>query len=260
MNPGSTATATLYETYVNTQIGTLHRADTDEFESYARHYRKCLLPHLPASRGARILDLGCGMGHLLYFLEQEGFRNYLGIDIGAQQIACCRNAVTGRVELVDDSAEYLRANTGAFDAIVCIDVLEHLDDEPLFDLARAAHTALRPGGRMIVGVPNAACVTTLMTRYSDLTHRRLLTEISLRQLFLNSGFDQIELHPLEKRVVRSFRHRGAFWAWRIRERLVRWLLLELYQQLMEGAVPEILTVNILGVATRTADEPAQSHL
>src|SRR5438445_12979718 len=79
----ASATSALYETYVSTALGRTHRADREEFESYARHYRTCYAPHLPDDRKAKILDLGCGMGHFLYFLKQAGYANHWGIAIGA---------------------------------------------------------------------------------------------------------------------------------------------------------------------------------
>src|SRR5258708_22737642 len=141
--------AALYDTYVSTQLGSLHRADRDEFESYARHYRAYYAPHLPEARDARILDLGCGMGHFLYFLKQAGYTNHLGIDIGAEQIAFCRDVVTTQAELVEDSSSYLNAHAQTYDAVVCIDVLEHVDDEELFTLCRGVHSAPPPSGRFI---------------------------------------------------------------------------------------------------------------
>ena len=246
MTPTASA---LYANYVSTHFGALHRATPDELESYARHYRGAYTPHLPADKAAKILDIGCGLGHFLYFLKQAGYTNYLGIDIGREQVALCREHVTPNVEQVAETTTYLRARPTEFDAIVCIDVLEHLGDEELLELCDAVRGALKPNGRFIVSVPNAACLTTLMTRYSDLTHRRLFSEVSLRQLFLTAGFTDILLLPLEKRVVRSHRNRLEYWLWRLRDRLARWLLHEAYTHLMEGAIPTILTVNILGVAT-----------
>jgi hypothetical protein len=79
-------------------------------------------------------------------------------------------------------------------------VLEHLADDELWQGLSATKEALTPGGRLIVSVPNASCLTALMTRYGDLTHRRLFTEGSMGQLLQAVGFRDIEMFPNEKEL------------------------------------------------------------
>src|SRR5439155_26972464 len=51
-----------------------------------RVFRKVLLPLLPADKQARILDLGCGYGEFLCFLQKEGYQNAAGIDLNRRQL------------------------------------------------------------------------------------------------------------------------------------------------------------------------------
>jgi len=245
----------LSETYVRTLFSRIHASTPEEFESYARHCLACYAPLLPADRAAPILDLGCGMGHFLYFLKQQGYTGHWGIDSGADQVAFCRERVTDRVERTTDTVGYLRDRPGRFAAIVCNDVLEHLADEALFPLLDAVRGALAPGGRLIASVPNAACITALTTRYADLTHKRLFTEGSLTQLLLSAGFEDVRLYPREQRVVREHRSRLHAWAWRARERFARFMLAELHRHLMEGAMPQVLSINLLCSAERGGAPP-----
>jgi len=240
----------LYENYLSTHFGSVRAVDPDAFESYARHYRAVFSPLLPAARDARIVEVGCGLGHFLHFLKSEGYANHWGIDIGREQIDFCRENVTPQVSLVPNTAAFLDERRGQYDAIVFLDVLEHLEDDLLLVILKAAKEALVPGGRVIVSVPNAACVTALMTRYGDLTHRRLFTEGSLSQLFRTVGFTGVEMLPNEKKVIHSFRSRPERWLWGLRDRLVRWLLAEFYRHLMEGAIPRVQTINLIGVGRR----------
>jgi 2-polyprenyl-3-methyl-5-hydroxy-6-metoxy-1,4-benzoquinol methylase len=55
-----------------------------------------------------------------------------------------------------------RFEAGCFDAIVCIDVLEHLD-HPRAALANM-HEALAPGGLMVIKLPNAMSLKGLITK------------------------------------------------------------------------------------------------
>jgi len=240
----------LNERYVTTHFSKLRTLTPDEFESYARFYRVAFTPHLPPDRQARILEVGCGLGQFLYFLKQEEYVNHWGIDIGREQVDSCRRSVTDQVEWVDDTRAYLAQRTGYYSAIVFIDVLEHIEDEDLFPLLEAARGALTDTGKIIISVPNAACITSLTTLYGDLTHKRLFTEGSLSQLLLAAGFSNVQIAPHEKKVIRSFRSRRQKWLWRLRERLVRWLLSEFHQHLMEGSYPQVQTISLLAVAQK----------
>jgi 2-polyprenyl-3-methyl-5-hydroxy-6-metoxy-1,4-benzoquinol methylase len=238
----------LHERYLSTHFSGLRSVHTDGVESYARHYRRVYAPVLPADKSARILDVGCGLGHFLYFLKTEGYVHHWGIDLGGEQIRHCQEKITPQVERVSNTTAYLEERTEQFDAIVFIDVLEHLADDELWQVLSATKDALTPGGRLIVSVPNAACLTALMTRYGDLTHRRLFTEWSMGQLLRVVGFRDIEMFPNEKKVIRSFRSRRERWLWQLRDKFIRWLLAEFYRHLMEGAIPRIQTINLLATA------------
>jgi 2-polyprenyl-3-methyl-5-hydroxy-6-metoxy-1,4-benzoquinol methylase len=238
----------LYEQYVSTHFGRLHEQSVERFESYARFYQSTILPFLPEDKTAPILEIGCGVGQFLYFLKKQGYSSHLGIDIGREQIELCEDHVTPQVLWVPDTNRYLAENRKRFSTIVLIDVLEHFDDENILPILEAIRDALVPGGKIIVAVPNASCIPSLMTLYGDLTHRRLFTESSLSQLLLMIGFENVKILPHEKKVIRSFRSRRARWSWNVRDKFVRWLMSEFYLHLMEGAYPNIQTINLLGIA------------
>ncbi|HEU4389756.1 MAG TPA: hypothetical protein VFV34_18265, partial [Blastocatellia bacterium] len=105
----------------------------------------------------------------------------------------------------------------------------------------------------------AACITALVTRYGDLTHKRLFTEDSLTQLLLTAGFEEIKLFPNEKKVIRSFRSRRERFVWSLRERFVRWLLSEFHRHLMEGSYPQIQSINIVATAAKPEPDGPAEH-
>lgn len=240
--------------YVSTHFSRIHSPGPDRFESYERHYLSSYLPLLPPDKNARILDVGCGLGFFLYFLKRQGYVNHNGIDIGKEQIDFCSREVTEHVEIVADTRSYLALHRSTYDAIVINDVLEHLADDELLPILEATRGALSIDGKLIVSVPNAACLTSLATLYGDMTHRRLFTEGSLTQLLLCAGFSRVQILPHEKRVVRSFRSRREKWTWKLRDRFVRWLLSEFHLHLMEGSYPQVQTINLLGVADKSCSD------
>jgi 2-polyprenyl-6-hydroxyphenyl methylase/3-demethylubiquinone-9 3-methyltransferase len=106
-------------------------------------------------RGARVLDLGCGGGLLSEAMAREG-AHVTGIDLAPDLI---RIAKLHRLESGVDvdyrlvAAERLAADEpGTFDAIACMEMLEHVPDPA--SILRACATLLRPGGRLVVSTLN----------------------------------------------------------------------------------------------------------
>jgi SAM-dependent methyltransferase len=102
-----------------------------------------------------VLDAGCGFS--LPFEFPAGLR-FVGLDASAEALAKNTYIESG---VVGDVESY-RFPEGQFDAVLCWTVLEHLahPSRAVENLARA----LRPGGLLIVGVPNPRSLKGLVTR------------------------------------------------------------------------------------------------
>jgi|SRR3989344_6852694 len=183
----------IFQKYITTQYGKIHDFDS-ELKTVRRLYRRNFLPLMSKDRGVKILDLGCGMGHLLYFLEQEGYKNYLGVDVSQETIEFCQKR--GFKVVQQSIAEYLKQSTETFDHIFMIDVLEHITIDEAVDILKMAHEHLKPGGNMIVIVPNAANpIVGTAGIYNDITHKFGYTQLSLPQIFSVAGFSKIRILP-----------------------------------------------------------------
>ncbi len=104
--------------------------------------------------GRHVLDLGCGMGGLTVALRQAGAR-VVGHEPNRAYGAICtlRAARYGlSLPFVAAVGEALPFRDGAFDIVVCLDVLEHADslERTLAEIARV----LAPGGQAIVTATN----------------------------------------------------------------------------------------------------------
>jgi 2-polyprenyl-3-methyl-5-hydroxy-6-metoxy-1,4-benzoquinol methylase len=105
-------------------------------------------PYIP--KGARVLDVGCADGALFRVLGDR-IAGGIGIDP-----ALATESNDGRVRLVRGAfPDDLRAD-GHFDAITMLAVFEHLDDAAQRKAAAACASLLRPGGRVVLTVPEPA--------------------------------------------------------------------------------------------------------
>jgi len=108
----------------------------------------------------RVLDLGAGGGLLAEALGDAGLA-MLALDPSLPSIRAGRDhgSLTGSdVRFIGGVGERLPFVDGSFDAVVCMEVLEHVDD-PGAVVAEAARV-LRPGGVFVYSGPNR----TLMNR------------------------------------------------------------------------------------------------
>ena len=108
-------------------------------------------PHGP------LLDVGCGGGLFLGMMRRRGFR-VVGLDFSREAAAVAWRYQD--VPAVVADLEHAPFRPASFAGITMSHVLEHLPD-PCVYLA-AAHRLLVPDGRLIVHVPNAASLQSLL--------------------------------------------------------------------------------------------------
>lgn len=176
-----------------------HSDDLQHYDDATKSYRRLLAPILPAiGKDAKILDIGCGQGLLVYALTKFGYANTEGVDTSAQQIACARKFDLNCRHVDEAYVPRLAVEApGSYDAIFLFDVLEHLSKEGQQQLLKAICALLAPGGRFIISVPNANSTFASRWRYNDWTHEISFTESSLDFLLLNYGFEKIAYYPYE---------------------------------------------------------------
>lgn len=105
--------------------------------------------------GKRILDYGCGDGSFLAMLMSSSAvpSAAVGAEISPDSVAECRARLGGLpgLSFIIDAELNLPEHKGAFDAVICMEVLEHvIEVEPL--IGRFARL-LAPGGNLLVSVP-----------------------------------------------------------------------------------------------------------
>lgn len=232
----------LYDSYVTGHIA--HRKGAADHHAlriqsliFDRHFGQ-LLPE----RRQKAADLGCGPGTLVAWLKAQGFTDVAGVDFSHEQVA---NAHALGIHDVrqGDIFEFLKSNNN-FDLLFARDVIEHFDRQTIFDFLNAAYAALRPGGQLILQVPNAQSPYFGRVRYGDFTHELAFTGGSMRQILHAAGFSSVAIHPW----------RPVGFATKSRLRAIIWRLIEPLLKLPivveSGARDAIVTMNLIAVAEK----------
>jgi SAM-dependent methyltransferase len=167
--------------------------DPTFYESYYRHetthwwfrWRFDLIgdvmKSLPRNGRKRILEAGSGTGQMLKMLEKHG--DAAGIDISPQAIRYAR--ARGVKQLIQGSISALPFKADAFDCVLALDVIEHVDDDigiltKLFDV-------VKPGGYLVVTVP---AYKILWSEHDEINqHKRRYRAGDLSSLIKDAGFD-----------------------------------------------------------------------
>jgi len=139
--------------------------------------------------GTHVLELGAGIGNMTQHLAR-GRKTYVASDIDEEHMARLRVRFRGRPSMEVRKCdlcvrEDFKPLLGAFDTVVCLNVVEHVEDDR--EALRNIFSALRPGGRAIVLVPQDQ--KAYGTLDEVLGHFRRYSEAELRERMEEAGFE-----------------------------------------------------------------------
>jgi len=143
-------------------------------------------------KSGSILEIGCGDGSFIKALKNVGYENVIGIDPSPTY-----SAVDPTLSIFQtDAISFFSDKTyGPFDAILMLDVIEHIPPENLSFLVSLLHDNLSDSGFVVIRTPNMASPLALMNYVGDLSHVCPLNQESIKQLFFGSGFKRIRFAP-----------------------------------------------------------------
>lgn len=183
-----------YKEYYRSQAGrSNHKSNAQQkLLLDQRHFSKEILPLLDKPKNARILDIGCGYGSLIYTFKQAGFTNCIGIDLSKEQIKVAHELGIPEAQL-EDLRVHLKAHVGSYDVITGMDIIEHFSKDEVIEVLDLVRDALKPDGLAIFRTPNVDAPYSTVFYYGDFTHENFLNFSSATQLMENIGFSKVQV-------------------------------------------------------------------
>ncbi len=183
---------------------------------YFEEINEGILKWIPfnASPGSSVaLDVGCGQGSLGRAIAERG-HSVWGIEANAEAADKARGRLSQLIQEDITAVPEIRKKLGTqkFDILVFSDVLEHLPDP--FSIFKSYMDFLKPGGMVLVSVPNALVWTNRLaflfgrfeyadTGVMDRTHLRFFTFKTAKR-FVRAGSGRIEKIDYTPFIVRAF--------------------------------------------------------
>jgi SAM-dependent methyltransferase len=150
------------------------------------------VPAAPSEGSLEGLEIGCATGCYLQALQHQGW-NVAGVEPGEAPAERARQAGLDVYNGVLDTYEFAPESFGLVAAWM---VLEHVPD-PRTTLTQM-HSALEPGGQLLLSIPNAGCWEPLVFGrhwyvWELPRHLHHFAPASIRRLLAESNFEQIEI-------------------------------------------------------------------
>ncbi|WGF92747.1 class I SAM-dependent methyltransferase [Aequorivita marisscotiae] len=156
-----------------------------------------ILPSLNTSQ--KILEIGSGFGVFLNLLKGKGITAE-GIELNPEALNNCKEQqLKVHNQLIED---FVKDSVEQFDVVCYFQVLEHITN--IYDFISNSLLALKPGGRLIIGVPNNNPYLFINDKFHTLNlpphHAGLWDKNSLKSLekIFNISLDSLTFEPLEK--------------------------------------------------------------
>jgi len=158
-------------------------------EEQAPRYNEWLLERIRPFLGTDVLEIGAGIGTFTLMLAQApNVRRVLGLEPDKHLAGTLveRTKGVGNIEVLEKPVEQLTLELagGAVDSVVCLNVLEHIQDDRTA-LVRMAQ-CLRPGGSLFLLSPAHGLLFGEVDR--AVHHQRRYSKAALALLLRDTGF------------------------------------------------------------------------
>jgi SAM-dependent methyltransferase len=172
-----------------------------------------LLRKFTPDSSARVLEIGCGCGQLLWVLRQQGFTNLLGADPSPGCASAARRFYD--VPVVAGTVFTIPAAEQPYEFLILTGVMEHIRD--LDRTVQRFHELLAPEGRIFLEVPDASRLEASMDapfQEFSVEHINYFSPVSLNNLMTLRGFRVVA----GGRAVRPLHDTATCTAWGVYEK------------------------------------------
>lgn len=189
----------IYQRYLAVTGDGISRPTPDALRQRTQYIAYITSNYFPKNRKSSILELGCGHGAFLRYLQSVGYDDSSGIDISEEQVAEAKKLGIRNVTQADIWQYLHRVPDQRYDVIIAYDVLEHFTKAELQVVGSQMLRILKPNGTLIIHVPNSEGLFGPRAMFWDITHETNFSRNSMGQLLRSLGFSYI--HCYEDKIV-----------------------------------------------------------
>lgn len=205
------------------------------------------IQYLPTRKDIKVIDIGCGGGDLIIFLQNLGFKDVCGVDIDEDAISACRGKGLTEVEKIDNLCDFLKTKTKRYALIFAREVIYYFPRTEIAQYLKAVRESLADDGIFVIEVFNGSTLTGHFIKDKDHGINMVFTEHSLRKSLEDSGF-QVTALIGNKTVSRGLKRK----LWVAMQSIWFTLLKSIYilERGLDPDNPKILSKTMIAVAKR----------
>jgi SAM-dependent methyltransferase len=185
---------------------------------YERALSAALTEHAPAAAGQTVLEIGCAPGRWLVWYGERFGAEVVGLERSTKGAVMTRaNLEAAGLDGAVVEGDFFDAalDVPAADLVVSFGFIEHFDD--LWAAFERHLDFVKPGGRLVIGVPNFRGLTGLFQRWGDpeflAMHNREAMRPQLYEEFAARADVEVEtiryLDSFDPHMIRVTRHGPA---------------------------------------------------
>ncbi len=163
-------------------------------------------------QGAKVLDIGCGIGGAMFYLAEKYGCDVTGIDLAEEMVAIAheRAAEAGMSETVRFIlGDVLKYPLGTYDIGWSRDALMHVPDKP--GLFKRIYDLLNPGGRLVITdyARGEAPAAPEFDAYIQKTGYHVVSPTAYGKLLEGAGFTNVKVEDATARFIRILQEEMA---------------------------------------------------
>ena len=192
--------------YYTSEASVKQLADINTF--FQRYRLSKILEIYAPGKDEKVLDLGCGWGTLEKALAPR-VKEITGVDYSAKSVEVCQRAFQGseykNVSFLRADASATGLEAGAYDTIICADLVEHLYPEVFEKTLEECRRLLKPGGRLVIWTDCRDGLLTILREHDfllakDHSHVDYKTLEGMKASLARLGFETQKAYYAESHI------------------------------------------------------------